>query len=698
MASNRHTNSSLQGRPLKPALASNRTAKTPVPPRLAHVASGNGNGNSFPRLAATKVATPATGPCQSPALQPSLLEDSSTPVKNFLTDNITPRSSSRKSRADSTNTTPNVADGTPSNLRPKLLSPSQSEIGVQRRSFDDPRSQLHSNKAKSVVDRRDTVTSQPAPRSPAYLAAGQHAPPKITRDTSHLFFRADQAKSQPETQRRSALQKKTATFIYADGQEDTKKNLGPRSADSTLSSPHSPPLSAVSLRSPYFPVSVNTSPSCQPPSPPKESIHLSYRRGVSQIIGRTASPSPISILPDRSHIRLQNSQQHTPASGHHPSRVRHSRNSSLSSIDCGSPDQSNAFFSIHSQRTPAQPLVANIHENVAKPTTGANCPPPIVNTEAITLLPPLEENSHSGVKQGPDLAAEARRERKVLDLEISNSSLLAINKSLEREIRKQKAELKRFRRLSRAGQFDVKAIDNHAKEHLVTLDEEGEELPDFDSGTGRPSSPFQSEPAEDYSDDDDADSTSSSAHPLSPTAQADSDAKHRADDEERLRLDLSRHRELLLDTQRMNKSLQRCLTWTEDLIIHGKKALEYQVPADVKLGGRILTEDDEIDLGDADEATSLQGGSDLDDILNVDDLVTAAMSGYLDVRKGDESDSSKRHSGSEKDSGVGFGSVLPSTPLKSTHTVEFGKPTPMRNPLLVSRENPGNRYSGRMGA
>lgn len=348
--------------------------------------------------------------------------------------------------------------------------------------------------------------------------------------------------------------------------------------------------------------------------------------------------------------------------------------------------------------------MTNIHENVAKPTTETNCPPPIINTEAISLLPPLEENSHSALKQGPDLAAEARRERKVLDLEISNSSLLAINKSLEREIRKQKAELKRFRRLSRAGQFDVTAIDNQTKEHLSPLDEEGDKLPDFDGGTGRPSSPFEPEPAEDYSDDGDVDSTSSSTHPLSPTAQADSDAKHRAEDEERLRLDLSRHRDLLLDTQRMNKSLQRCLTWTEDLIIHGKKALEYQVPSDVKLGGRILTEDDEIDVEDADEATSLHGGSGLDDILNVDDLVTAAMSGYLDVRKADGSGSSKRHSGSgigsgsEKDSGVEFGSVLPSTPLKSSHTVEFGKPTPMRNPLLVSRENPGNRYSGRMGA
>lgn len=290
----------------------------------------------------------------------------------------------------------------------------------------------------------------------------------------------------------------------------------------------------------------------------------------------------------------------------------------------------------------------------------------------------------SPAPQVPDMAAEARRERKVLDLEISNSSLLAINKSLERELRKQKSELKRFRRLSRAGQFNVTATDTLVTDRLSTLTED-DDFDDLDVG-GRPSSPFMSDPADDYSDEDDEHSTnSSSAAPLSPAAQAMKDEKQRADDEKRLRQDLDRHRELLLDTQRMNKSLQRCLTWTEDLIQQGKKALHYEVPSEViSLGGRILTDDD-VEAADNDDAeSSTQAGDEepeKDDVLDVDALVAEVMGGYFETR-GDSIENVQRP-GSEQDSGIEIGSSLYTTPPRTEqHGVEFGKPTPLRNPLL----------------
>lgn len=328
--------------------------------------------------------------------------------------------------------------------------------------------------------------------------------------------------------------------------------------------------------------------------------------------------------------------------------------------------------------------------------------PLLLTPDSRGLLPPLEEPLQSPSQTGPlDLAAEARRDRKILDLEISNSSLLAINKSLEREIRKQKAELKRFRRLSRAGQFNIPATRRTSIPHLEAL-EETHSLPELDDDDAtRPSSPFVSDPAEDFSDDDDDDdddedsgSVSSSAHPLSPGTQAHKDAKQRAQDEERLRQDLSRHRELLLDTQRMNKSLQRCLTWTEDLIKHGRKALDYQVPsADVKLGGRILLADD-----DMDDQQSVQETE--------DDVSTQAETLDYESDMGGvgppPSDHSSRPSSSREDSNAAFGGFLdtrprtphtPHRPLQSAHAVEFGKPTPLRNPLVMSRENPGNSHS-----
>jgi hypothetical protein len=80
---------------------------------------------------------------------------------------------------------------------------------------------------------------------------------------------------------------------------------------------------------------------------------------------------------------------------------------------------------------------------------------------------------------------------------------------------------------------------------------------------------------------------------LSPGAMAESDARHRERDEKRLQLDLSKHQQLLIDSQNMNQSLKRCLGWTEELINDGKKALAYHVRvSDIELGGRVLTPDE----------------------------------------------------------------------------------------------------------
>ncbi|KAF2454225.1 hypothetical protein BDY21DRAFT_353380 [Lineolata rhizophorae] len=49
---------------------------------------------------------------------------------------------------------------------------------------------------------------------------------------------------------------------------------------------------------------------------------------------------------------------------------------------------------------------------------------------------------------------------------------------------------------------------------------------------------------------------------------------------------------------KMNQSLKRCLGWTEELIKDGRKALEYRVRvSDVKLGGRVLRDEEDEDEG-----------------------------------------------------------------------------------------------------
>ena len=58
-------------------------------------------------------------------------------------------------------------------------------------------------------------------------------------------------------------------------------------------------------------------------------------------------------------------------------------------------------------------------------------------------------------------------------------------------------------------------------------------------------------------------------------------------------LDLSKHQQMLLDSQKLTQSIRRCLTCTEELIKDGSKALEYGVGiGDIKLGGKVLDHDE----------------------------------------------------------------------------------------------------------
>ena len=87
---------------------------------------------------------------------------------------------------------------------------------------------------------------------------------------------------------------------------------------------------------------------------------------------------------------------------------------------------------------------------------------------------------------------------------------------------------------------------------------------------------------------------------LSPDSLAEHDAKHRTHDEERFMSDLARHQELLVDSQKLNQSLKRCLGWTEELIKEGQRALEYSVHVqDIELGGRVLSPEELGEVGES---------------------------------------------------------------------------------------------------
>lgn len=231
----------------------------------------------------------------------------------------------------------------------------------------------------------------------------------------------------------------------------------------------------------------------------------------------------------------------------------------------------------------------------------APTPSPLAISQNALPSPGLASPTKSSEGQTPlemanELAANARRERKVLDLEISNSSLLAINRSLEKEMRKQKAELKRLRRMSRAGRFSLDALgstlDSFPAKKASDLSDMSEVEEEEEEEDELPSEEEEEEPESSESSFDE--------NVPEQSDQAERNQAHRLRDEKRLQLDLAKHRDLLMDSQKMNESLKRCLGWTDQLIKDGQKALDYKINvSDVRLGGRVLvTEDDDEDDAD----------------------------------------------------------------------------------------------------
>lgn len=187
-----------------------------------------------------------------------------------------------------------------------------------------------------------------------------------------------------------------------------------------------------------------------------------------------------------------------------------------------------------------------------------------------------------------ELVANARRERKVQDLEITNASLEAINRTLERQLRKQTAELRRYRRLSRSGRFSVMSAAS-SRVTSAALSEAPTDLSDLSEEDDDQTEYQDSLHESDFSSDE----AQSGDEPGSPSARM---AARRKRDEIRLQLDLTKHQELLIDSQKINQSIKRCLDWTEVLIKEGQKALEYHVRvSDVELGGHVLAPPDEDD-------------------------------------------------------------------------------------------------------
>ncbi|KAL8902585.1 MAG: hypothetical protein Q9207_004570 [Kuettlingeria erythrocarpa] len=220
-----------------------------------------------------------------------------------------------------------------------------------------------------------------------------------------------------------------------------------------------------------------------------------------------------------------------------------------------------------------------------------------MSSEPVASSPGKPAPGQSKLDHLNELAANARRERKVLDLEISNSSLLAINRTLETEMRKQRAELRQLRRLRSSDRLpsSTRSVSSRLSMPSASDDLSPSSSADEDGMDDDRFSNLSSGISDDTSFPD--------SLSFSPTLRNSSiPVATKSRRKRSFKIDFSAQRSLLLDSQRLNQALKRCLSCTDELIADGRKALDYKVNTGeaTNLGPKVLTPDDrveELELG-----------------------------------------------------------------------------------------------------
>ena len=535
-------------------------------------------------------------------------ETVATPVKTLLCSNITPRSNSRKSRAETASPswigTPNGA----TNSRPAPVYnediktgdiQATSGLGLRISPSGRPsrRNSINSDGfGSSISSRTDPVKRNGPESAPKFFHADDirqavpSRPPSeqsLPQDGLPEYIEPDKGSfpngriSSPSANATSNEQR--AKLFYASDPNEFR-NLPSKAVNG--SSSNRPQLQTI------YSSNLASSPP-RPSSPLKEEIKR--KSSISQ-------PSP------RRHTRLTSSggsDIRSPeavsvgkadlsrrSSLNSPRNFRNSSRTRPSSVSIDRTDLSQGSSPIPSNDGPMNrlrsPSVTEQYDTFSPRDNPRNASREIPERQLSSQTPSPPKNTasgHSKIDQINDLAANARRERKVLDLEISNSSLLAINRTLEREMGKQSAELRKFRRLSRSGRIPIAPSSRSTSRKMLALSEADTTIDSDDLvSSSDDENPLHSFPS-------DNSSTSSGSLAASPTLRA---ARARFQDLERPGLDLAAHRTLLSDSRKLNVSIRRCLAQSELLLSSGRRALECnkRPPEEENLGARVLTPDE----------------------------------------------------------------------------------------------------------
>ncbi|KND90971.1 hypothetical protein TOPH_04321 [Tolypocladium ophioglossoides CBS 100239] len=577
----------------------------PRQPQLSAAAASYINRTPLTPKVATKgpPSTATTPLAKRPQSAHAPRDDVSTPVASFLsTNNITPRSGTRQTRVNSVNSTPN---GTPN--------PERTSDGWD-----------NGSRAGLGISGSGSDGSRQAGDSPGETS------------DSNKFFYASEAKPMQQAaalQRPASVPQKPVTFFYAnDISAEAKRTLSPP-VNATFAPVLAPTQEPVAAKFFY----ANGTPVLGPPRPtlptsgPASIVSTTSRMAPARPTGSSATglaasaiqrpASPIKAASTPIGQTLRTSPM-PPISPNQPPSILSPPTLAPTTSSAGkrrvSIDAAPKIMNRGHARTGSVPLTEAlaVPKFAMSPTPSESTSLPLspgASQRAMTMasiLQAAEElreqdedddgDAPSGV-QSPtksshaadtvsELVANARRERKVQDLEITNASLEAINRTLERQLRKQTAELRRYRRLSRSGRISLASAAS-SRVPSAALTDPPVDLSDL---TEEEATEGEDEELDSIDDSDMSSNDSMSAgKPLSPSEKLTARRKR---DERRLQLDLTKHQELLVDSQKMNQSLKRCLDWTQVLIKEGQKALEYHVRvSDIEIGGRVLAPTDEED-------------------------------------------------------------------------------------------------------
>lgn len=563
---------------------SNKRKLVPVRPVLPKVATSYApvRNASVPRTVspAPRTASPRPGLARSKTetTKSNLSHYTTAPTtpNTLASTTTTPQSLVASSRNDRLYATPTSASSEPVRGRPAPLSAkSRTKITVTPAGLSRTTPNTNPAKQSSALDASQVSNNKTRPvrtQSNESSTGGGSS-----------FVRANDTANMHNLQR-PPMASKSSSFVYANGEEEPMQTRSPmalgspfkeRSEESSVLNEPAVTKGETTKQGTTFEQGLSIEMPALSPiffragSPPKDNIHLSYRKGISQIM----RPS----MPLTHSVTLENAQRLKP-----DLYRRHSSLDTVSSIRINSVPEARSILHAEPPDVAAKSEVAAGSQSPqARNATHTPCDvghtasAPSVSTvlSSSSYQSPNESepyNQSSATSSSADgnalpqqvEAVQARRERKVLDLEISNSSLLAINKSLERELRNQKAELRYLRRVSRT-ERTTRLSEATTISEYSELSEDGGGAVEREHAGGIPGRGTS-----------ESDSRRASGTFDAPSWLA---LQGQHSESRRMNLSLTKHKDLLMENQKVNQSIRRCLCLVDRLIIEGGKALEYRV-------------------------------------------------------------------------------------------------------------------------